>query len=325
MLVLLLLCGCDKAVFAAADSGPRPAGVRPPSRPAGADGEDRDPATFVLREIALSSDGTRGWDLDRRCTLAGADDSECAPTGDPVLDLAGCRDDAFGQEVSATFRALGSELEAALSESALVGAGGALARVSHWSGEPDDPDVSVELAPVAGADAARPDGPLRFDGTDTFETFESALDSEGQATIRSDRAYFTDGQLVARFPGHVRLTFRARDRSITFSLRDTSLTMNTNAAGSLIATISGRWAETDVLEQLDAVGICAESVLRTAAEATIHAALDVHERSVPGRGMDNVPCNALSVSLGLEVFRGQWGEAPLPDAPAPSICRSTMP
>ncbi len=328
MVVTLLLCACDKASFVPLDGGPRPSGIQPPTRPTEADGLDVDPATLVLRDLSLRGEGMRGWDLDGRCTLESDDgrapDFECSPTNDlgaHVIDYPGCRDDAYGGEVAGAFQPLGTNLEADLNAAAVRGLSGLLFRLSEWSGEPDDPQVQVELAPVA---FGVPEGGIRgdalaWDGLDTFNTVASAVEPDGRAIIRAEDAYVARGTLVARFADTSTFVLRAVDSSVTLHLGDAMLTAEISGDAMTDIVLSGRWRVEDLVEQLGAIGICEGDPLHAAAEIRIRNAPDV--RAVPRGGLGTAsPCEALSVSIGLVGYAGRWGDVLEPDTLPPRAC-----
>lgn len=284
---------------------------------------------MILRDVAFANDGTRGWDLDARCTEPPAPpalewEQECAPTragGDPVEDLPSCRDDAWASEVAATFAPLGAGLEAALGASMADGIGPWIVRVTGWSGAEVDPLVTVELAPAAfGVPSGGVRGDLlRWDGNDAFHPFAAFVEADGTAVLVDEAAYVTDATLVARFPDDAWFPMRGRDRSLTLHLNDALLTIEMPLDGTRRATLSGRWPIPDALAQLGPAGLCAGDPLRTAAEIRVRDSGDVRATARGGAGM-TAPCEALSVSLGFAIAPGLFGDVLEPDTPPPSPC-----
>lgn len=331
LLVAFALCACDPPHFVSDDAGPRMVGVQPPPRTTRPDGDALPPTVFVLREVSLLDDGSRGWDLDARCTYppmspATEWEHECAPTnamGNHVRDLPGCRDDAYATEVAATFGPLGAGLEAALRQSMNDGVGPLLVRITEWTGDPDDPNVVVEIAPVAfGVPLGGVRGDLvLWDGQDTFNTFAGSVAMDGLALLRDEAAYVAQGVLVARFEEDPVFSMRGRDRSLTLRLTEALLTMRIGGDGDGPSDIAltGRWPVDDVLAELDAAGLCRGDPLRVAAEIRVRDSADVRERSRGGAGMD-AACEALSISLGFEAAPGLWGDVLEPDTPPPRAC-----
>jgi len=333
VLAALALCACDKAQFVPLDAGgARPVGRVLPDRTTRPDGPDVAPAVFVLVSPSLRNDGEAGWDLDRRCTDPPDDpsldwDAECAPSnaaGRHVADLPECVDDGYGQEVAGTFSPLGSGLRDALTAAMELGTSGLLVRLSGFSGEANDPELVVDVAPVAYAVPAagvRGDPPL-WDGYDAFATFSDALDLSGDPLLRDDAAYVTRGVLVARLGDPAVITLRAPDRSLTLTLTDAVLTarVSEDLDGGLDQfRLSGRWRVERVLEQLDSVGLCDGDALRMAAEIRIADAADVRATPRGGMGSD-APCEALSVSIGFEARVGVWSAELEPPSPPPTAC-----
>lgn len=330
LLVVVLSTGCDAPHFVPADAGPRPTGVEPPPRTTRPDGDDQPPLVLVLRDVAIVNDGTRGWDLDARCTLPptapGQEwERECAPTnasGAHVEDLDGCRDDAWASEVAGAFAPLGAGLAGALSTSMADGVGPLLVRVSAWSGGRDDPAVVVEVAPVAfGVPAGGVRGDLlAWDGNDTFHPFAAFIEADGTAVLRDETAYVSDGVVVARFLEDPVFPFRARDRSLTLQLTEALLTIAMQEDGDAPdVVLSGRWPVVDALGELDHAGLCPGDPLRRAAEIRIRDSADVRERSRGGAGMTS-PCEALTLSLGFTPYPGLWGDILEPVTPLPEPC-----
>lgn len=329
-LVVSLLFGCDAPHFVPDDAGPRLTGVQPPPRTTRPEGDDQPPTVLILRDIQIVNDGSRGWDLDAKCTLpptspTGTWERECAPTntaGDDVVDLDGCRDDAWASEVAGTFAPLGAQLEAAIATSMNDGVGPVMVRISGWDGDGDDPTVVVEVAPVA---FGVPNGGVRgdllvWDGSDTFHPFAAFVEADGTAVIRDEAAYVSNQVLVARFSEDPVFPFRARDRSMTLQLTEALLTLHFQEDGDTPEVVlSGRWPVEDALAELDHEGLCAGDPLRRAAEIRIRDSADVRERSRGGSG-STAPCEALSISLGFTAVPGFWGDILEPATPVPEPC-----
>ncbi|MBX3271541.1 MAG: hypothetical protein KF729_14845 [Sandaracinaceae bacterium] len=322
--VALALAACDAPRFVPADAGRRVVGALPPPRPEVADVVDAPPVTLALRDVVIRNDGTRGWDLDARCTEPPEWDAECAPTnarGEHVRDLAGCRDDAFATQLAAAFAPLGGTLESALSASMALGVGALLVRITGWSGEPDDPSVEVELAPaVFGVPpgGARGD-PLGWIGEDVFAPLDASVGADGRAVLRDPSAYVARGVLVARFESDPVIPLHGGDRSLTLRLTELLVTAVLAPETPFAFTLSGRWRVADLIAELDAAGPCRGDPLRTAAEIRARDAADVRARSRGGEGT-GAACGALSVTLGLTAFGGAWGEPAPADGPAPARC-----
>ncbi|MCA9607987.1 MAG: hypothetical protein KC619_20400 [Myxococcales bacterium] len=329
-LAVSLLFGCDAPHFVPDDAGPRLTGVEPPPRTTRPDGPDEPPRILILRDVRIVNDGHRGWDLDARCTLpptspTGTWEHECAPTsasGEHVVDLEGCRDDAWATEVAGAFGPLGAQLELALATSMNDGVGPLMVRVSGWDGGADDPSVLVEIVPVAfGVPSGGVRGDLlAWDGSDAFHPFAAFVEADGRAVLRDEEAYVSDGVLVARLLEDPVFPFRARDRSMTLRLGEAMLTLTfLEGGGATDAVLTGRWPIDDALAELDHEGLCAGDPLRRAAEIRIRDSADVRERSRGGAGM-TAPCEALSISLGFTPAAGLWGDVLEPDTELPTPC-----
>ncbi len=338
-LLVSLGVGCDQAELIEQRTG-----AIPPSAPSpdteGPDGEAR---VFLLRDMVLRQGmgvwRTLGWNLDGRCTEppehpdgvdAGGEDPldgwdiECVPlnTGDlPSLDGDDCRDNNYGQFISLALEPLGIDIEADVRERQLQGRLALLMRVTEYNGTPNDPQVRVEVVQsVAAVPAGGAEGdPLRWDGTDTFYPAANGFTASGEPIILDRVAYVRESRLVMRIPPRSDFAFEGRNSALR--LRLTGGTISGRLEGDRLeaAVIAGRWGVADFLDDLDALGVCPDDPLRSFAETGIRGSADVlsNPESVPG-GL--VPCDAVSLAVGLTGYPGIWSEEIRPGTMLPVLC-----
>ncbi|MCC6873176.1 MAG: hypothetical protein IT378_02615 [Sandaracinaceae bacterium] len=342
--LLLLISGCDKAVIEPAG------GIEPPGPPSGADNGPSGPElVFALRDIELRQRGgdawrTIGWDLDGRCTAPPAIDAgpspdggpslaaydiECVPTnaGDlPPPDGDQCRDNTYGQFISLGLETLPIDVQMQARDGMARGQLSVLVRIRDYDGDDDDPQVTVDVAPtVYGEPAGGTRGdPLAWDGTDVMHPAEGALVTPDEAVIRDPLAHVSGGVLVV----HVRdgTDFEFAGNAIVFSARisDGTLTGRLEQGTGRLSDVvlAGRWAVADLLSQLDGLGVCEGTMIRSFVEIGARGAADLLAQPPGTPPAALVPCDAVSIALRMQGYRAVWGSA----APAegfPQPCPTT--
>lgn len=339
--LVLGVSGCDRAELIQTQVGAVVPG--PPSvETGGPDGEER---VFVLRDIVLRQGQgvwrTLGYNLDGRCTdepepsdggvrdggvtdpLAGWD-IECVPLNEgdlPARDGEECRDNNYGQFISLGLEPLGIDVQEDARDSQLRGELALLIRVSEYDGTPDDPQVRVEAAqtaagvPVGGAEG----DPLAWDGTDTFYAADNAFNASGEPILLDPVGYVTDGLLVMRIPPRSDFRFDGGTRSFQVRVTDGTLTGRIEGERLEDVVVAGRWAVSDFLDDLGAIGVCPMDPLRGVIEAAVRGSADVlsNPEAVPG-GL--VPCDAVSIAIGFTGYPGVWGDEVRPSPGLPPIC-----
>ncbi len=353
---LLAACNVYDPSLVVRDAGapdiPRPLDLgrrdlaKPPPRPAGADSGDME-LLFALKDVRLDQ-GSSGWsgigfDLDDRFTTVDDLDVECSPPSpgaEPELDGDEGIDNAFGHILYPLIDAVLPTLETEFRASQTAGRGTLVARITGWNGLDDDPRVNVVIAQSAlGTSAAAADvdpatGRLRaggaappplWAGNDTFFVREDAFvgGNEARPRIEDSNAYIADRQVVLTLPAGTEILFLASARSVKVSFTAATVvgTLSPDARRLERVTVAGRWASSALLEASGPVGICSGSGTWDILANALDQRADV--RAVPGSGGAGADCDAISLGVTFEGYRGLWGG--LAPAPAPPDCCAGVP
>lgn len=267
-----------------------------------------------------------GFNLDRTCSVDLAS-SSCTTTG--VLEPGFAK---YAKDKSATGldnAGIGliqyiTKLPSTLLTSDSINAGiangkyGATVRISDWNGAPNDSEVQVELFPAIGL--LRPDPDAGFGPNDVWvldkrfqvTTFESS-------TVKSDRAYVSDGKLVARFGSATLPILLDRDpKPFDIHLTDAIVvgTLASSDAGTALsgASVAGRWKTADFLGQVrtiyikDANGIVNKVICDDAVETQFLYGIVRNEicsaRDLRGDSKDGqqLGCDAVSAAMRIESY-----------------------
>lgn len=294
MASLLAITGCQvydpSLVEGTEDAGP---GVEagpcdlttPPDRPSGDDGDDGLEYLFGLREVNLDQEEdwrNIGYDLDGRCTVEPAFDSECRPPrrSTPPSDGNDGIDNTFGRDlfplVDVAVMGLQDTARAADLDGTMP-----LMRMRGWNGTDNDTRVDVAITsaifsvpadamgaiPTFDIDNFKPmvgGMPFRplYDGTgsdfaflreDTF--FDGDVD---RPLIRDDNAYVIDRNVVARLPDRFELVFPSMTAGVFVTLTDAIAVGHLSDDLMRLENImvAGRWAVLDLLATAENVGLC---------------------------------------------------------------------
>jgi hypothetical protein len=326
-------CYADAGVIGAPDGCvPR----RPPTRPACDTGDDGMTRTLALLDPAIDQSRNRwatdSYDLDGLCTnaLAGGP-SECMPVLDTLGDGPGGTDDALGFSVFNNLLMFSPMYALDVQNAARQGLGVPLVRLSGWNGRADDDRVSIVVATaldVLPASAGAPPAssivfpntylPPNWDGTDTaYAASNYFATGPGMVPLVSDdNAYVSNFHLVARLPERAAFDMPAHLTTgqpgvVRIRLTDARLVVDLGDGTTPgAAVLIGRWAYSDIVSYLPAVGICpgtpAADMYIAAFDILLRRSQDV--RSLPGSGGTGVPCDAISVALPFDhVLPVAWG------------------
>ncbi len=348
---LVLLAGCkvyDPSLVrsdASAGDGGAACGIRPPPRPASADdGVDIGEIAFALRDVVFEqgADWRRtGFDLDGYCTGAPDYRSECTPPDGsrPVIDGDNGIDNVLGQTLFPLVSLAVPGLQMASRSFQEAGDGSVLIRIDGWNGQPNDSRVDVIAAiTVFGTTAAAapdvtitPTGPELGDGSfppppdwDGNDVFWGRDDNfvggnEANPRIRDDTAYVTNGTLVVRLPERTDFIFPGTDVGVLVRLTEAFAVGQIRADRTRLddVTVVGRWAINDLLDTAESIGVCPGSANLTTLQMIMDANADVRSRA--DTGGTGVTCDAVSVAIVLQGYRGNWG-AVAPGRPLSDAC-----
>ncbi len=294
-----------------------------------------------------------GFDLDGLCTTMDAPRGECTPQ-EPIVDGEGGIDNAFAGRLFVTINAaFQGKLEQTAQSFQNLGVGALALIVRGWNGTDTDPLVDVVVAqtvfgttagavmqpgfdpalvqivpemdgqPAHLALGSTPLPPPVWDGTDVFFVRNDAfVDGDvAQPIVRDEQAYVVDGRLVVKIPDRITLAFSGGDQGVLIRVRGTvsqiQMPMDPAALDAQVdATISGRWAVSDIIQSATALGICEGTPTYDLALDTIRNAADVLSR--PG-GDASQPCDAVSFGFLLTGWRGAIGGTVEPP-PLPNLC-----
>ena len=297
-----------------------------PAAPAepGGDGEE---VAFALRNVVLDqNDGrwsTIGYDLDGLCSLDVEAQRECnVPDGQalPELDGPGGVDNVFGRQVANVLFLVHPEFQGRTRDRMTRGDGALLLRLRGWDGRDEDATVVAELShTVVGTptlqDGGVPDLPdagglpePRWEGRDAFWSRDDdyLLEDPDQPSILDDHAHVVQRQLVMSLPERSTLAFDDGERSVAIRMTDGKLIARISGDGTAVdpVTIVGRWAVDELLDAVQATGLCIDTREYEVAVNLLDRVADVRsDASTAGR---DLPCDAISVGLALTGTRARW-------------------
>lgn len=322
----------------------------PPARPTTPDGPDGPEVIFALKDVLLDQDGERwreiGFNVDGLCSQAPDPQVECLPpnrSAEPQSDGVGGIDNAFGGALFPLVNLAFPTLQRTSIEAAQEGNGAIILRVRGWNGEANDPRVDVTVAQSVFALPAGPDDTEpqevevrmfqafdpesgerllpRYDGNDWFFLREDSFLSGDleRPRIRDNNAYVVDDQLVLRVPDRAGIVFAGEENGIEARITDGTLTGRISADRTRIGPviIGGRWAAIDLIDIARSVGACDGSSEVRLLQNQLDRISDV--RSTPGTGGPDVDCDAVSVGVQFDGFRGRIGGM-TPGLPIPDLC-----
>ncbi len=334
--------GGDAGVSDAGTDGPACTSLvaRPPAKDDGFDGGDYVMALRGLRVDILADASTtappRGLNLDRTCTCPGPESCKIpsTPSKDRCDDSEG-RDNAAAA-VFTNFSALAPEAfqPAFVREEVAAGRYTLLVRLQGYNGTPNDTKVAASMYASNGLegiqDAKDGGGPTpKFDGNDAW-TIDPASTLGGDPTIGRDcrvdpqdctanpnfsdpNAYVSDGVLVARI--NVPLAVTGLVSSYVVELKDAYLVGKLTPSGTgfgFVGEYTGRWGIGEMLRGLafvrDPVSpsfLCRNNTTYQNVKKVLCGALDLV--ADPQQDNKNVPCNAISTALSLEMSPAQMG------------------
>lgn len=178
-------------------------------------------------------------------------------------------------------------------------------RMTGWNGEPDDPDVSLQ---VLNAFAANPgtDAGARFDGNDVWTIDAESLGGGRFPTNPVRKAYVAGGILVAELPV---LIFKARIPTtgdkwllVRVALRDAHVTgrIARSGAGFTITdgTVGGRSPSAELLRLSTLLGACPGALAYETMKPILCDARDVPLE--PAKDGRDVACEAISLGVAFE-------------------------
>lgn len=324
-LMVVLTCGCsvydpDLLDGPACDARSVPG----PPRQTGGDGTE---VAFALRDVVFDQSAGRwssiGYDIDGFCSADVESPRECTvPDGrsQPDLDGPGGVDNVFGHQVAPLVVLVHPEFELRTRERMSLGDGALLLRLFGWDGRDDDATVVAELShTVVGTpeleDGSIPDLPEEgalpqplWEGRDVFWSRDDdyLLADPEQPAIRDDHAHVADRQLVMRLPERAPLTFDDGERSLMMRMTAPALVARIAADGMTIdsATVVGRWGDDELLEAVQATGLCVGSPEYPVVTTLLDRVADVRS-DVASAGRD-LPCDAVSVGLAFTGTRARW-------------------
>lgn len=333
------------------DTGTADAGCiphKPPARPTAMDPMDGEELAFALRDILFQPGpmwASIGYDLDDLCSYAPPRTDggmelpplECVPPNpgaSPETDGRDGIDNSFGENFPILIFTFVGDMMADVQElfdrELMAGRGLVVIRIRGWNGMDDDPRVGVTVAnavrtvPASAADGGTPDGgtPMpAWDGTDVFllASDDFVGGDETRPRIQNDNGYVAERTLVVELPDRSEFVWTGDGLVFPLVLTDPRLTGRISDDGLTLedVTITGRWAELDLLEGFEGLTFCAGTGPREALERLFDDAADVRQDSTTG-GM-GVECDAVSVGIRMTGYRGEWGALASPE-PAPETC-----
>ena len=230
-------------------------------------------AALRLLDFGIEVDGGRpqipGYNLDLTCSIDLAS-SSCTSKLLPTTFETHAKDKTSTGVDNAGFSLLeyisrfSDVLSArAINEGIQDGRYGAVIRVDAWNGQPDDDGVEVDVFPAIGFNPRDDGSKPAFDDDDRW-----VLDSRFRvggvldaSTIKSDRAWVTGGQLVARFKEIVLpIVIDSDPKPFEIHVRDAIVTANvaTSSDGKTVlrdGVVSGRWKTSDFLGEVRTIFI----------------------------------------------------------------------
>jgi len=283
-----------------------------PDPPGGTDNAVSLPGlVFAVHAIDLGDNGdTPGYDLDNVCTCfegAGPSCTGASPQISTYCDATGGVDNQAAKLFQLIELPLGKGLFGSefFSDKASEGVWSLLIRVEGYSGEMNDPAVSVSLFPSGGTGGKMP----AWDGTDVWAVSAESVGDGGVSTplFTSNGGYVSGGVLVATLPTTEVILAGGGTETITVRLSAGVLTAQIASVGGVWSlkngVIAARWAAADVFKALSSYRdnngnpICTNSGLSyTVVKTTICNDADI---LVDGTQPKSAPCDALSVGIGF--------------------------
>ena len=299
-----------------------------PAPPAGGSSADLGPMVAALSSMkTINETGfPYGFDLDGLCScpekvacLGSKPNLPCDPTDSGIDNVA-----------SDLFFFFSKATKTSLDESGLRlgldrGKFSVLFRLAGWNGEPDDPDVSLQVLNAFDANPGT-DAGARFDGNDQWIVDTASLVS-GIPVQPVTKAYVAGGKLVAEMPT---LTFKARIPTvgdkwllIRVVLRDVHLTATIAKKGASFTLsdgeLGGRSPSAELFTLAMYLGACPGGVAFDSMKPILCDARDLPID--PAKDGRDFPCDAISVGVAFEASPAAVapGDAGTPDDPFPCV------
>lgn len=317
-------------------------------------------AAFRLLDFGVNTpDGGQpsvpGYNLDRTCSFEVATSSCSTKLGVVAfeqhakdktatgVDNAGFSLIEFIGRFSDTFKA------ETINEGIANGAYGAVVRLDKWNGQANDSDVSVELFPAIGFRSIVDGGARPSFNHDDNWILDDRYKVGGvleASTVKSDRAYITNGQVVARFQLlSLGLLFIDDIKPFEIRLTDALVTAKINIAAALEdggspdsgtrtdvvfsdGVVAGRWKTSDFLGEVRTLfvkngsGLTNTTVCQPAANLLYNGVkgqvCDGRDLRSDSKDNQNLPCDAISAGARVEAYRvkklGTFGTSAFADA-----------
>lgn len=295
---------------AAAESACRPR--RPPARPE-VDSGGGPTLVWALRDIEFDQSGERwaelGYDIDGACTSDQTTASCVPPSGLAArVDGPDGVDNVLGQSLFPPVLQYLPALQVNGRRDQAAGAGAIVLMVKGYSGARDDRFVDAFITISVRAEAADEAATPRWDGSDTF--YGSAgnfVDGQPERPMIRDRAaYVRDRVLVMAIPDGASIRLPWSESRLDLVMQGGQLTGTIEPGGALSAArLSGRMTLNDIDQSLTAAGMCPGSSERIAVDQLLEGMTDVTDHPA-NDGLD-LPCSALSFSLGFRGVAANWG------------------
>lgn len=302
-----------------------------PPTPERGSGADIGARVVALRSLQLLGDGTSsasGMNLDGLCTCP--EKAGCrGASRDDLCDADGGVDNAAFSVFEDFSRAgVGLDdrgLRAGIEQSRY----NILFRINGYNGEPDDPEVIVQVFDAFALEGKPVDTAPRFDGTDTWRIDHDSLPDGNLAVFTSMKAWVANGVLVAEIPA---LTLKLRVPSATgfqlimLRLVEARITATIAASEDLQAfsladgVLAGRLPPKSVLEQVQINGICTDSPTYEIIKTRVCNARDV--ALVAGDDGRDMPCGAISIGARFAATAARLGTVGTPDDAKPCTLAS---
>ena len=224
---------------------------------------------FKLFDFGITGVAPAGYNLDRTCSPTVAT-SSCAISESQATYEKYARDlddkgtDNSGYGLLKYLAMLGPAFAPdSINMRLAAGEFGFVVRLIDWNGQPDDPEVFVELFPTVGvaqdptaADPA-PGGTPKFDPTDDWlrdRRFQKVMAVDA-SSLRSTRAFVEGGKLVAAY-SQVTLPISVPDdpKPLDIIIQEGFLVGDLVADGAgwklNAGIVAGRWRTSDILDQV---------------------------------------------------------------------------
>ncbi len=315
---------------------PCPIRRRWPEAPDGGKAGDLGTQVAAMKRLSVIDDGgvPYGFDLDGLCSCPERVACVGAKANAPCDPLRSGIDNASRGFLSLFSVATGTNLEeSGLALGLKAGKYSVVFRLAGWNGEPDDPDVALQV--LNAFDANGGDAGASFDGGDSWTIDLESLADNRFPTSPVTRAYVASGTLVAELPVLVlksRIpTTNDRWLLVRLPLRNARITARISRSGdgfSLVdGQVGGRIPASDLLASISVVGGCPGSPNFDAVKPFVCDARDLPVD--PGKDGRDQACEAISFGATFEASPARVGaeagapsdELPCGDAAAPVDCR----